>query len=1330
MSSIAKLRSLFSNKTSILSPLDVSRMGPDHVKRAEKLINRTTYALFGDVDLEDMVARSFFSLQVEDDEGKLAGVLITHVSPNVPAVPPWDWEHWVVALYGLEGTNTRNTLWVQLMLWDINYYFLFLQPLVQRLFQLRSFLRNLVMVLPPGASKIEFLGNLGTRVFPKGTLCICAWTISNILRSDCTNPKSCQTLFLMQRHNFLKSYKLRRAVEEDNDDLVPLIGSQSKRLEELYGKFYIAELLTRHQDSGRQILVAEHNGVAVAVLCLNSIVNYKILNDEFEVMTFNGFKKYHPDDMDLALQTVYPNNEPLPNSSEEDSTRPPTVYVTEYYVRAPRPPFPTVTPSLIPPPPSRVLQIVERKSYESEPIRSDHEMLVHVTATSSDDFSLVFTSASIFVFQDDDDKHSQVGTMDDQDLLSEFGDILRKMPKLPDLPDLDTLSVYTDVAKPRSVGSMPRFAGEPNAFAVEVAAALPDHEHGLLLLFESSFDCYRDRDYAILSIPSTYPMNKLTELFIRVTPRPSSTFPLELYVLHKSAVLGTVNVVAASPCHSDQIHRLLSTIPNNYMVRQQYDNYLHDAATAYLVYVMTCEDQVVGIATLSEEFDAEYLQAHYEIIYCADRRLFKSGCHGLIESLVMSPIFHNHANYFLRELHRQSDFSILYYKQTPYDSSHYYRERPLVNLLHTLFPIMPRYQPDYDQNVLKEEECEVSPVITEKKLPFALYVSTMPKCSVSRYIVNIKIVVVGASNTAIAFLESLILSQSPKLLVTFNNVTLVGNHGIKHLHVASKFQEAFMVKKYFIDQRYMELLSMRTYVNYVQGRITKIDRKEKFIVVNDNSYLAYDLLFLMAGESFLKPKRQSTATIPEEPINCFVVNDAIDAHNAVLKLKQQFQTRKVEDYVIIVYGHFLEAYCTVHGLLTYGIPGSHIVMIEPFPFSMALEKRHRHNVSMFNDPEVDEAVLKKIKAQGITMYASYYFVDWEYDPEENIITAAKFESRHKMLELECFAMFYFHTRSVSPRIYRVINEAGLVYDGRLVIDKNCRTNDPNIYGAGTLTKYSRKYYASHMIHKYYNRREIGHRLGQQIKEMLLPRRIVMMARPNSGWNFDVERGENLVPRYEKPIMRYCRLPGGLYYMSVVKPGRKEPLETTLSMENHGQFLITGNCNDLDKQGLLQAPPEPIQESGDYHPIDIHNICALWGKHEKLLNNLQLRFEMGVITDLYEYFKQPWAYAIYHDRFEALLDDLNSLVTSTMFNQEISLVSELIEAYKEVKWKELTADQKDVLEDMFALQTYPKILEQKVLEFVQTNLDHLPMYAHPLIVKTLLSGYKNSPMFSK
>lgn len=73
---------------------------------------------------------------------------------------------------------------------------------------------------------------------------------------------------------------------------------------------------------------------------------------------------------------------------------------------------------------------------------------------------------------------------------------------------------------------------------------------------------------------------------------------------------------------------------------------------------------------------------------------------------------------------------------------------------------------------------------------------------------------------------------------------------------------------------------------------------------------------------------------------------------------------------------------------------------------------------------------------------------------------------------------------ISHIIYTVsvFCRAGLIFDGSLVIDPEYRTNDPFIFAAGTVTKYSRKFYADVWQHKYYNSMEVGERVSR--KEIL------------------------------------------------------------------------------------------------------------------------------------------------------------------------------------------------------------------------------------------------------
>lgn len=62
-------------------------------------------------------------------------------------------------------------------------------------------------------------------------------------------------------------------------------------------------------------------------------------------------------------------------------------------------------------------------------------------------------------------------------------------------------------------------------------------------------------------------------------------------------------------------------------------------------------------------------------------------------------------------------------------------------------------------------------------------------------------------------------------------------------------------------------------------------------------------------------------------------------------------------------------------------------------------------------------------------------------------------------------------------------------------------------------------------------------------------------------------------------------------------------------------------------------------------MDFRNLYRLWGKHETMLNNLQTRFQMVLIKDFFEYFRQPWAILLYHPKFEDLQNYINMVTTS-------------------------------------------------------------------------------------
>jgi hypothetical protein len=75
-------------------------------------------------------------------------------------------------------------------------------------------------------------------------------------------------------------------------------------------------------------------------------------------------------------------------------------------------------------------------------------------------------------------------------------------------------------------------------------------------------------------------------------------------------------------------------------------------------------------------------------------------------------------------------------------------------------------------------------------------------------------------------------------------------------------------------------------------------------------------------------------------------------------------------------------------------------------------------------------------------------------------------------------------------------------------------------------------------------------------------------------------------------------------------------------------------------------------------LNVHNLICLWGKHEILLNHLVLRYDMNMIPDFFDYFNQPWACAIYHKHFPAVLDEIHDLLSNAQTNEGTKLIDEV------------------------------------------------------------------------
>lgn len=141
----------------------------------------------------------------------------------------------------------------------------------------------------------------------------------------------------------------------------------------------------------------------------------------------------------------------------------------------------------------------------------------------------------------------------------------------------------------------------------------------------------------------------------------------------------------------------------------------------------------------------------------------------------------------------------------------------------------------------------------------------------------------GSSETAIAFLESLLYGCDKTRRVTFTNVTMVAPHGLNHQRPPNIFRDMMFTVTSNLCYKYLQMHQMRTFLNMINGALTQIDRKQKKIVVNDECTVSYDLLILACGEQFQKPNTGKKTF--EYPDNVFMINTEVDAVCALTYLK-------------------------------------------------------------------------------------------------------------------------------------------------------------------------------------------------------------------------------------------------------------------------------------------------------------------------------------------------------------------------------------------------------------------------------------------------------------
>ncbi|XP_006860809.1 PREDICTED: uncharacterized protein C20orf26 homolog [Chrysochloris asiatica] len=1254
----------------------------------KNLIRKFTQKLFGRLNVIYLLEKANLAVTLCNDKEEIMAQATFMDYPN------WNiarQDNWVSVFQELDSEiacTPLNTLFMHLFVAVDEYSTGCCKEVIRTVFKAVLELHFIFLIVPSYMS----LGSTLVTVFNQ---------VGNV---PCLTFDEDFAVYICHRHSHYPQLHIREARVEDHDDLMPIFMRHDTILKETYGEFFLAELIEA-QDEENHAVVCEVEGIAVGFMSVCSRVNMQLLHECFDLKPFHGLCHPHPNDI------LEPPQELSVQESKDAELR--------------------------------SSSLGSQKTIEDHRESASFDVLESIQEKLGDE---AVTEQSLSTVQ------------------SEYGSDIEDIEKLSEVSIVEEVEYEVSSESSASIlllkeinNFRPSYKGASTAFCIQLFCIDEKHEARSLDFMDFVFHLFPDKNFCVISLPHLTPEFVLIQNFVRMVPFNNCVLEQDLYVFHRAGLLKSINIRLATVLDTPGVENLVSTLMLSNNILDDLNQYntshgdpdqgsfrgiqdssplilgqpLHvleecTTTTLFLQFQETLSTLLLLLSQLTELFhtfqghiitieieaqreDIEYIRSHYNIedfIYFSHHQREE---HGHLHHFAMNPIFRHYTKFFLKEILRLGFKSCLYYPvyphcrtsklQSPYAHS-------LTSALHYLVPVRPRRQIVYPLEKLGMNA--PSKEVSKDLSSYALNHTNRKLTLEPKIAVNAKIVVVGASNVGISFLETLVFCPHLK----FNNLTLISTHGLPGKNLLATEQRKFLASDHCFNDRDYALMSLSSWVNVVVGRMTGIDRVAKHVMVSQEEIVLYDHLILCTGQQYQVPcptgadisQHLTNREIPNNgkqrytdivPCNHFTLNDEEDCSKALAWIKNNSITTEGN---VIVYGNTLDTYTTVETLLNLGVRGSSIYLVQPPSTS---------TITCINNYSVKSAVEEALGTARVTIYQDALLAQWNDGQYPDPIKYASFTTPTKPFRLQCSMFFSFCEKNVDYETFKALNDACLVYDGRLVIDTNFHTNDIAIRAAGSLTKFSNRYYSNEWTHRSFNSKEIGFQLAAAMLNLFDP-----TLEPITEPPADLDR---LIPMYKGAKMQGGILPGSYHYLHVTKPAIPTPLEVQMAQPDFGLEIVTGNAKNgnyfrihINKYKMVETITCLSKE-----PFPASNYIRLFGQHEQVLNNLCDRYEGKLITDLYSYFMEPWCMAIFHDRFIDLRKELRQILTSKE-EEDLPSIEQLAH---QIEDEEINLPEKPrtYLQRAFQESIYKSLVDKSILDYLHYNHYHLPMYAWPGII---------------
>jgi len=399
---------------------------------------------------------------------------------------------------------------------------------------------------------------------------------------------------------------------------------------------------------------------------------------------------------------------------------------------------------------------------------------------------------------------------------------------------------------------LPPFPNEVlNAFCVKlffIEQAFESRSTDFLL---KAFDAFPDKDFMVITQPHHFTENTLLEPFIKIPKKVDSLFPEILYILHRESML--ISLMQANFATLLDLENSIYLFENagsdaNYIYNICCEA-INNEDCKFNCITVKIESNVIGICLISKEINIDYYDSHFTVRDYLNLDKLSKYYHGRILFFSLHKNFTQHTKLVFKEITRLlNKFSLYFEVYTDLNYPAFVKE--MIHCKNRRFPHLIVTKEDVQlPNKLYEDEKIKSRMDGEEREEYdreegesCLMMITKKMFYDSKIANNNKIVIVGASDAGISFIESLLSIR----YLSFSYIYLVAPGGLLYHHISSELEN---LKVSYTSYQLTELkkLLLENRIKVIDSKMKRINRSNKFITLEDNSILNYDYLILTLG---------------------------------------------------------------------------------------------------------------------------------------------------------------------------------------------------------------------------------------------------------------------------------------------------------------------------------------------------------------------------------------------------------------------------------------------------------------------------------------------------